>query len=355
LAETNPVTGGLLGNYALASGSPAINYIPPTSLAGMLAPTTDFFGNARPSGSAIDVGAVEFQGTNTPLPFVSPDSLNFGNVLESGTSATQTLTLTNPAGQPQLTGITLTFNPVGPFTRSGGTCTATLNAGASCTITVVFHAPATAGTVNATLALAASRTIGGSPVSLTGNSVPAPTLTSISPSALIRGSTVSVTLTGTNFSDLGSSVTIVTGTGVTVSNVTEVSSTMITATFTVSASATAGTLRVTTGGLNTNTVAFTAVNPPAPTLASISPNTHARGGGLFQVTLTGTNFVTGATVGVALVGPGNNGVTASGVTVVNSTTITANFNVSNTAAHAARNVTVHTTGGTSNAVTFTVP
>jgi len=57
LAMTNPVTGAQLGNYALASSSPAIDFIPCTVTLGGCqatnevghAPTTDFFGNPRPN------------------------------------------------------------------------------------------------------------------------------------------------------------------------------------------------------------------------------------------------------------------------------------------------------------------
>jgi hypothetical protein len=353
LAETNPVSGVLLGNYALAGGSPAIDYIPTGGLAGGLAPTLDFFGHPRPSGAAIDVGAVEFQGTNTPLPFVSPDALNFGSVGQTTTSAAQTLTVTNPTGAALP--ITLTFAPTGPFTRAGGNCTGSLAAGASCTLTIVFNAPALTGTppapvtVNATLALGATGAIGGSPVSLTGTSVPAPTLTSVAPNTGFRGSSVAVTLTGTNFSTLGSTVNV--GAGITVSNVSIQSPTTITATFTVAGNAALGArnVSVTTGGITTGTVTFTIASPPRPTVTSIVPNAHARGGGVFAVTLTGTNFTTGSTVQVS-----GNGVIVSGTTLVNSTTITANFTVLGNAQRNARNVTVTTPGGTSLPVTFTV-
>ena len=70
LALANPVTGTTLGNFALASGSPAIDYIPNSSPTYSVAPPTDFFGNPRPeypgSGS-IDIGAVEFRGTPPPV------------------------------------------------------------------------------------------------------------------------------------------------------------------------------------------------------------------------------------------------------------------------------------------------
>jgi hypothetical protein len=60
LAETNPVNGTTLGNYGLAAGSPVINYIPSTAPTYATAPSTDFFGKARKTNSAVDAGAVEF-------------------------------------------------------------------------------------------------------------------------------------------------------------------------------------------------------------------------------------------------------------------------------------------------------
>ena len=348
LAQTNPVNGALLGNYALASGSPAIDYIPTTVLAGTLAPTTDFFGKARPSGTKIDVGAVEFQGTNAPLPTISPDAVNFGNVVHSTTSPARTLTLSNPAGAATLTGINVAVTA--PFARTAGGCNTTLAAGASCSITVVFNAPAATGTSNGTVTVTGSAVIGGSPVALSGNSVLAPTLASISPNTSNRANTVGVTLTGANFSNLGSSVSV-SGTGITISNVTVVSSTTITATFTIANNATVSsrTVSVTTGGLTTNTVSFGVTAPPPPTLASITPNAHTRGGAGFGVTLIGTNFTTGTTITV----PGG-GVTVSAITVVSSTKITATFTISPFASRTARAVTVSTPGGTSGSKTFTV-
>ena len=67
------------------------------------------------------------------------------------------------------------------------------------------------------------------------------------------------------------------------------------------------------------------------------------------MTLTGTNFVTGATVAVS-----NPGVTVSGVAVVSATQITATFTIAANAATGAASVTVTTSGGTSPAVNFTV-
>jgi hypothetical protein len=366
LAETNPA-GVLLGNYALASGSPAINYIPRVSVAFLLAPSTDFNGNPRPASplTGIDVGAVEFQGASTPLANVSPTVVNFGNVLQGTTSGVQTVTLSN-SGPGALTGIAATFS--GGFARAagaaGGTCTATLAAPTilvptqTCTIGIVFTAPnpATGAQTNGTLALAASRTILGSPVALSATSAAPPTLASVNPISGLRGSSTTVTLSGANFStlDTGSTVQVAPATGVTVSNVTVLNASTITATLTIAgnAPATARTISVTTGGFTTNTVPFTVTSPPPPTLTAISPASHTRGGGAFPVTLTGSNFTTGSTVAVS--GGFFGGVIVTGVTVMSSTTITANFTILAGAPQTSRNVTVTTPGGTSSAVAFKV-
>ena len=108
LSLTNPTIqsgtsgyGVALGNYALASGSAAINAIPSSSPTYSLAPSTDFFGNPRPDngrGSPIDIGAVEFVagggGAGPGAVSISPNPLLIS--LPAGTpSATSTVTIAN--------------------------------------------------------------------------------------------------------------------------------------------------------------------------------------------------------------------------------------------------------------------
>lgn len=90
------------------------------------------------------------------------------------------------------------------------------------------------------------------------------------------------------------------------------------------------------------------INPPPPTLSSINPAAGAPGTAV-AVTLTGTNFVAGATLNVS-----GAGVTVSSVSVVSGTSITATLTIDAAATPGARNVTVTTAGGTSNVVTFTI-
>jgi hypothetical protein len=85
-----------------------------------------------------------------------------------------------------------------------------------------------------------------------------------------------------------------------------------------------------------------------PTLTSISPNGGAQGQ-TEAVTLTGTSFTTGATINVsgALI-------TVTNTTVTSSTQITATFAIAANATLGAVNITVTSSGMTTNAVTFTI-
>jgi hypothetical protein len=181
LAETNAVTGAVLGNYGPTSTSSVINYIPSTAATYAEAPSADFYGTLRKTNNAVDAGAVEFVGTaGAAVASVAGGPLSFGGVLVNSTSAAQTLTLNNTGGAT-LTGIGLTFSSARysrPAGAAGGTCGGTLTAGSTCTINVVFSPTAT-GLVNATLTIAGSVAVTGSPVSLSGTGT-APATVSIS-------------------------------------------------------------------------------------------------------------------------------------------------------------------------------
>ncbi len=178
LSLLNPVTNAPLGNYALTTGSPIIDFVP-TSEPNYttLVPKTDFFGNGRPepgiTDAHFDPGAVEF-GSSAPVATLSVTGgpLAFGNVaFGTGgpyTSAAKTLTLHN-TGTAAGVGIALTFSS-SVFSQSGGTCTTTLAAGATCTINVVFT-PAALGAASGTLTIAANVAVAGSPVALSGTGV----------------------------------------------------------------------------------------------------------------------------------------------------------------------------------------
>ena len=135
---------------------------------------------------------------------------------------------------------------------------------------------------------------------------------------------MAVTLTGTNFV-VGATTVAVSGAGVTVNNVVVGSSTSLTANFVLDPAAAAGarSVTVTTAAGTSGAQTFTVNLPPGPgtpTLTSVSPNQGIRGTTV-AVTLTGTNFVVGATT-VTVAG---GGVTVTNVVVGSSTSLTANF------------------------------
>jgi uncharacterized protein (TIGR03437 family) len=175
-----------------------------------------------------------------------------------------------------------------------------------------------------------------------------PTLTSMTPDSFTTGTTVPVTLTGSN---LASGDTLSATTGVTVSNVTVVSSTEITATFAIAANAPAttsghaGVLLTTPYGAEAG-LDFS-ISPPIPTVASITPSSGSLGSTV-AVTITGTNFAPGATLYVGA------GVLVSSVTVVSATQITATFAISSSAATGPVGVIVETAVAKSQVAVFTI-
>ncbi|MES2178518.1 MAG: IPT/TIG domain-containing protein [Gemmatimonadota bacterium] len=214
--------------------------------------------------------------------------------------------------------------------------------------------------ITATFAIAAGATLGAHNVTATtaGGSTgsrqfsvipPAPTLTGLSPITGVTGTTQTVTLTGTNFV-AGNTSVLVSGAGVTVTAVTVVNPSTMTASFIVATGAALGDrdVTVTTGGGTSASRIFTII-PPPPTLSGVFPSTVAQGAATL-VTLTGTNFVAGATT-VTIDGFG---VTINSVNVSNATTLTASFSASAAAPVGVRNVRVATAGGTSGTAGFAV-
>ncbi len=216
LTMTRASDSNILGNYALGSGSTAINYI--TSLNSLAtynaAPNTDFFGNGRKgnlgSDTSVDVGAVEGAMTSggNGTASVAPTAVNFGTFVVGGAALpSQTLTLTNNSGVI-VNGIAVaiaTTSPVGSpnvFSRTGGTCSGTLANGANCTIVVTFTAPASVTTAtnyagNVTLTDSSSVTIVGSPVNLAASVSPAASSARVSPPSLTFGNQLVGTLSST--------------------------------------------------------------------------------------------------------------------------------------------------------------
>jgi hypothetical protein len=214
-------------------------------------------------------------------------------------------------------------------------------------------------TATATLVISSTATLGANPIAVTtsGGTTAAlsffvtqgpPTLASITPAGGAQGGTVNVTLTGTNFS---SATTINVPAGILVSNTQAPNATTLTATFTIAPNTALGaqSVFVTNAAGSSGTVTFTVVGPP--TLASITPSSGSQGTSVV-VTLTGTNFVMGSQATVNF--PGGSGITPNNVTVTSSTTISASFVISSSAALGPQSVTLTQGGLTTSAVPFTV-
>ena len=175
-----------LGNYGPASTSSVIGYIPSTASTYTPAPARDFYGTLRKTDNAVDAGAVEFTGGGggTAVLSVTGGPLSFGNVPTGTTSAAQTLTLHNTGSAAASTiVVTVASSPTAAeFSRSGGTCTATLAANSSCTINIVF-APTVVGAETGTVTITANVAVSGSPVALTGTGVAAVISASLTPTS----------------------------------------------------------------------------------------------------------------------------------------------------------------------------
>jgi hypothetical protein len=309
------------------------------------------------AGTTAGGTAVTITGTN----FAAGATVNFGSTAASNVVVTNatSITATTPAGSAGAVNVTVTANgqsgslangftyvaiptvtSMAPSTGPTGGGTSVTIAGtnfvsgatvkfgstAATSVTVVSSTSITATTPAGTVgAVTVTVTVSGQSGSLSNafTYVVAPTVTSVSPSSGPAAGGTSVTITGTNFAS-GASVTF----GSTAAtNVVVNSSTSVTAT-TPAGGAGAVTVIVTVNGQSGSlSNSFTYVG--LPTVTGVSPNSGSTAGGT-PVTISGTNFATGATVTFG-------SIAASNVVVVNGTTITAT-----------------TPGGSSGAVTVTV-
>jgi IPT/TIG domain len=341
--------GGLaLGNYSPGANSPAIDGIAPgEATPGATVPTTDFFGNPRPNPDGdgrVDYGAVEIQagrcGTTgnpaCPAPTLTSIAPTSGS---RSTTVPVTLTGTNLTGTSAVTisgtGVTASGIGVVSSTEVVATFTITATAGTGTHNVSVTTPDGTSNTVAFTV-------------------FAAPTLTSINPTSGTEGTTVPVTLTGTNLTGATAVNILPTTAGITVGAITvNGAGTSLTTTFTIASTATVGTdtVSVTTPGGTTGTVNFRVTAPGAPTLTSISPTSGAQGASV-PVSLNGTNLTGATAINIA---PTTAGITVGAFTVNGAgTQITTTFTIAATAPTGTDTVSVTTPIGTSGTVNFAV-
>ncbi len=184
----------------------------------------------------------------------------------------------------------------------------------------------------------------------------AATITTLNPASGTPGQTltaVAITGSGTHFTQATPAVTF-SKTGLTASAITVIDNTHLTATITIALSATAGAsnVMVVTGAETATGAALFTVTTASPIITTLAPASGTQGQTLtaFAITGTGTHF----TQATPVITFSNTGVTASAISVVDNTHLTATIKIA-TAALGASNITVVTGAETaSGAGLFTV-
>jgi hypothetical protein len=271
----------------------------------------------------------------------------------TGSNGVPTLTTLSPAAAPQNgAAFTLTLNGAGFNAASivkwnNVNRTTTFVSGTQITAAIPASDLSAAGTANVRVT---NNGVGG------GNSatlnftitVPAPSLTSISPTAVAAGAaTFTLTANGANF-QAGSLVRF---NGADLAT-TYGSASQLTATVPAALVAAAGTASIEVFNPNggwTSAAQTLTVNPGAPVLASIAPSSTVLGSGATTVVLTGSSFAPASVVR-------RNGVDLA-TTYLSSTSLSAVIAAPDTASVGTATLTVFTPapgGGTSAAQTFTV-
>ncbi|MBJ6108116.1 DUF4394 domain-containing protein [Hymenobacter sp. BT523] len=285
-------------------------------------------------------GALSSSAVSTTFTTLAPACTAPSGLAASGvTNTSGTVTFT---GSPSATSYTVTTAPA--------TTTQTLPANAT-SVNFTGLTPSTTYTVSIVSNCAAGATA--APVTIdftTAAPNPAPVITSLSPNSATAGGTgFTLTVTGTGFVS-GAVVNFNGGARTTAF----VSGTNLTASIPASDISTAGTYNVTVtnpapGGGTSAPATFT-VNNPAPAITSLSPASVTAGAAPQTLTVTGTNFVSGASQ-VTFNG------TARTTTFVSATQLTIGLTAADQATPGTYNVTVTTAGpggGTSAPATFTV-
>ena len=269
LSMNNPSTGAVLGDYSLAAGSPAINYITPStsSTTYAAAPLDDFFGNLRKTNGAVDAGAVEFGSTvNAPtLSGIAPNSGVRGSVVPV------TITGANLTGTTAVTvsGTNVNVSSIVVVNDTTVTATFTINSAASLGLRNVSITTA-GGTAN----LNNSFRILGATVTFSN-----PGLTTSPANRTPKDGTITVTNTAT-----GANAGPLTLTGVPT-----LTQTGGTGTFTITGGTCVSGLVVNSGG-GSCTVGVHYVPPAAPASASSTAHATLPNSGAATNPLQGSNF-----------------------------------------------------------------
>ncbi|MFF4485945.1 IPT/TIG domain-containing protein [Streptomyces sp. NPDC001544] len=344
-ARTGPtrVHGRVRTEGVTAMAAPVVSSVSPTQGPASGGTTVTVTGSGFTGATAVRFGAASATSftvvSSTQITAVSPPGngpVNVTVTTSQGTSSQSVLFTYVTVSAPTLTSLAPTQGPVGTSVTLTGTnltgATAVRFDGVAASSFTVDSATQITAVAPAHAAGASAVTVttaGGTSNALTFTYLPAPALSSLTPTqGPVLGGT-SVTLTGTNLTG----ATAVRFDGVAASSFTVDSATQITAIAPAHAAG-ASAVTVTTAGGTSNSLTFTYL--AAPAITGVSPTQGPTSGGT-SVTLTGTNL-TGATA-VRF-----DGVAASSFTVDSATQITA---IAPAHAAGAAAVTVTTPGGTS--------
>jgi len=330
---TNPAPGGgasavtAASTFIVNNPAPTLTSISPTS--GLLSQPinmtltgTNFVASSIVNfGANADAGGVVSNGGNTltiTIPAAQVNAAGPVNVTVKnpapggGTTLAQTFTVNNPAptltsiaptsgllGQPvnmTLTGTNFVAGSIVNFGANADAGGVVSNGGNTLSITIPAAQVNAAGPVNVTVTNSGPG--GGTTLAQTFTvNNPAPTLASVAPTSGVLGQAANLTLTGTNFIT-GSIVNF--GANADAGGVVSNGGNTLTITIPAAQLNAAGPVNITVknpapGGGTSAAVVFT-VNNPAPAVTSLAPPTANAGGPAFLLTVTGTNFVAGATV-----------------------------------------------------------
>ncbi len=262
----------------------------------------------------------------------SPYTLAGSKTLYAQWTPIPTVSKVSPSSGPTAGGTTITVTGTGFVSGASvvigqgngltGAIVATVTSVTATTITAVTGGGAKAGTFSVYVT-----TPGGTSAANSGDNFtydPIPTVSKVSPSSGPTAGGTTITVTGTGFVS-GASVVIGQGNGLTgaiVATVTSVTATTITAV--TGGGAKVGTWDVfvtTPGGTSAANTGDNFTYDPIPTVSKVSPSSGPTAGGT-TITVTGTGFVSGASV---VIGQGNGltGAIVATVTSVTATTITA--------------------------------
>jgi hypothetical protein len=290
---------------------------------------------AGDNGAGFDLaGAIGFGGAATAAPVITSSSLTSGTGLIAGAPAT-TIVLTGQ-GFGAFNGTTTTVDPTDAAHGTYAQLTGCVANGAGTTLTCNVFAGDSATNPKSGIEGSYEVLVNGGSLA-NAFSVTGPTLTSLAPTALAKGAPIGtvIAITGTNFSNLSSgTVTHVSGGDALAGLFEYVSATSMNFVVTTppSAANAVDSLAVTSVNAYGYSVASAPIDlaiNPTPTVSSIAykaTGTHGVGVGATAqtITLAGTGFETGATVGsfVNASGTADANVTAK-VTAVTATQITA--------------------------------